>query len=54
MVTFNEAMDTALVLSPATTFTSATQYSFKDPQTGDMTLTFKPMSSTCVEEVMAK
>ena len=42
-------MDTALVLSPATTFMSATQYSFKDLQTGDMTLTFGPMSS--VEEV---
>ena len=49
LVIFNEAMDTALVLSPATTFMSATQYSFKDPQTGDMTLTFGPMSS--VEEV---
>ena len=49
LVIFNEAMDTALVLSPATTFMSATQYSFKDPQTGGMTLTFGPMSF--VEEV---
>ena len=49
LVIFNEAMDTAMVLSPATTFMSATQYSFKDPQTGDMVLTFGPMSS--VEEV---
>ena len=45
MVIFNEAMDTALVLSPATTFMSATQSSFKDPQTGNTTLTFGPMSS---------
>jgi hypothetical protein len=50
LVIFNEGMDTALVLSPATTFMSATQYSFKDPQTGDMTLTFGPMSS--IEEVL--
>lgn len=50
LVIFNEAMDTALVLSPATTFMSATQYSFKDPRTGDMTLTFGPMSS--IEEVL--
>ena len=40
LVIFSEAMDTALVLSPATTFMSATQYSFKDPQTGNMNLTF--------------
>ena len=45
MVIFNEAMDTAVVLSPATTFMSATQSSFKDPQTGSTTLTFGPMSS---------
>ena len=45
LVIFNEAMDTALVLSPATTFMSATQYSFKDTKSGDTTLTFGPMSS---------
>ena len=49
LVIFNEAMDTAMVLSPATTFMSATQHSFKDPQTGNMTLTFGPMSS--IDEV---
>ena len=45
LVIFNEAMDTAVVLSPATTFMSAAQSNFKDPQTGDTTLTFGPMSS---------
>ena len=50
LVIFNEGMDTALVLSPATTFMSATQYSFKDPQSGDRTITFGPMSS--VEKVL--
>ena len=50
LVIFNKAMDTTLVLSPATTFMSATQYSFKNIQTGDMTLTFGPMSS--IDEVL--
>ena len=49
MVIFNEAMNTAVVLSPATTLIlchgSATQSSFKDPLTGVTTLTFGPMSS---------
>ena len=45
LVVFNEAMDTAVVLSPATTFMSAAQSNFKDPQTGDTTLTFGPLGS---------
>ena len=45
LVVFNSAMDTALVMSPATTFMSANQYSFKDDQTGETVLTFGPMSS---------
>ena len=45
LVVFNSAMDTALVLSPATTFMSANQYSSKDDQTGETVLTFGPMSS---------
>jgi hypothetical protein len=45
LAVFNSAMDTALVLSPATTFMSANQYSFKDDQTGETLLTFGPMSS---------
>ena len=49
LVVFNSAMDTALVLSPATTFMSANQYSFKDDQTGETVLTFGPMSS--IDEV---
>ena len=49
LVVFNAAMDTALVLSPATTFMSANQYSFKDDQTGETVLTFGPMSS--IDEV---
>ena len=49
LVIFNEAMDTAVVLSPATTFMSATQSSFKDQQTGVTALTFGPMSS--IDEV---
>lgn len=50
LVIFNEAMTTALVLSPATTFMSATQHSFKDEQTGETMLTFGPMTS--IEEVI--
>ena len=42
---FNKVMDTAVVLSPATTFMSAAQSNFKDPQTGDTTLTFGPLGS---------
>ena len=51
LVVFNSAMDTALVLSPATNFMSANQYSFKDDQTGEFqtVLTFGPMSS--IDEV---
>ena len=45
LVVFNADMDTALVLSPATTFMSATQYSFKDEQTNETVMTFGPMSS---------
>ena len=45
LVVFNSTMDTALVLSPATTFMSVNQYSFKDDQTGETLLTFGPMSS---------
>ena len=50
LVVFNSAMDTALVLSPASTFISANQYSFKDVQTGETVLTFGPMSS--IDEVI--
>lgn len=49
LVIYNQAMDTAVVLSPATTFMSSTLNSFKDPQTNDTTLTFGPMSS--IDEV---
>ena len=49
LVVFNEDMDTAMVLSPATTFMSATQYSFKDENTNDTVITFGPMSS--IDEV---
>ena len=49
LVVFNADMDAALVLSPATTFMSATQYSFKDEQTDDTLITFGPMSS--IDEV---
>ena len=49
LVVFDEAMDTALVLSPASTFMSATQTSFKNNLTGESTLTFGPMSS--IEQV---
>ena len=45
LVIFNQAMDTAVVLSPATTFMSAAQSNYKDPQTGDTTLTFGPLGS---------
>ena len=45
LVVFNSTMDTALVLSPATTSMSVNQYSFKDDQTGETLLTFGPMSS---------
>ena len=45
LVVFNADMDTALVLSPATTFMSATQYSFQDNQTNETIVTFGPMSS---------
>ena len=45
LVVFNADMDTALVLSPATSFMSATQYSFKDEQTNETVMTFGPMSS---------
>ena len=45
LVVFNSAMDTALVLSPASTFMSATQYNYKDNQTKDTIITFGPMSS---------
>ena len=38
-------MDTALVLSPATTFMSATQYNYQDSQTKERIITFGPMSS---------
>ena len=50
LVVFNSAMDTALMLSPASTFMSANQYSFKDDQTGETVLTFGPMSS--IDEVI--
>lgn len=46
---YNQAMDTTVVLSPATTFMSSTLNSFKDPQTNDTSLTFGPMSS--IDEV---
>ena len=49
LVIYNQAMDTAVVLSPATTFMSATLNSSKDPQTNDTALTFGPMSS--IDEV---
>lgn len=49
LVIFNEAMDTAVVLSPATTFMSAMQYNFDDPQSGDRILTFGPMRT--IDEV---
>ena len=39
LVIFNEAMDTAVVLSPATSFMSAMVHCFKDELTGDMTIT---------------
>ena len=52
LVVFNSAMDTALVLSPASTFMSANQYSFKDDQTGETVLTFGPMSS--IDEVTSQ
>lgn len=45
LVVFNKNMDTALVLSPATTFMSATQYSFQNEQTNETIITFGPMSS---------
>lgn len=45
LVVFSEAMDSAIVLSPASTFMSAAQSNFKDPQTGDTTLTFGPLGS---------
>ena len=45
LVVFNADMDAALVLSPATTFMSATQYSFKDNQTNNTVITFGPMST---------
>ena len=38
------------MLSPASTFMSANQYSFKDDQTGETVLTFGPMSS--IDEVI--
>ena len=44
-VIFDEVMDTAVVLSPATTFMSAMVDSFKDELAGDMTITFGSMSS---------
>ena len=50
LVVFNSAMDTALVLSPATTFMSATQYNYQDDQTKDRIITFGPMSS--IDEVL--
>ena len=50
LVVFNEDMDAALVLSPATTFMSATQYSFQDKQTNETVITFGPMSS--IDEVL--
>ena len=50
LVVFNSAMDTTLVLSPASTFMSATQYSYKDSQTKDTIITFGPMSS--INEVL--
>lgn len=49
LVVFDDTMDTALVLSPASTFMSATQTSFKNNMTGENTLTFGPMSS--IEQV---
>ena len=49
LVVFNADMDAAMVLSPATTFMSATQYSFKDDITNDTVVTFGPMSS--IDEV---
>ena len=49
LVVFNADMDAALVLSPATTFMSATQNSFKDEQTNETVITFGPMSS--IDEV---
>ena len=49
LVVFNADMDAALVLSPATTFMSATQYSFKDEQTNETVITFGPMST--IDEV---
>ena len=52
LIFFNEVMDTAVVLSPATTFMSAMVDSFKDELTGDMTITFGPMSS--INEVVTK
>ena len=50
LVVFNADMDTAMVLSPATTFMSATQYSFKDENTNNTVITFGPMSS--IDEVI--
>ena len=50
LVVFNSAMDTALVLSPATTFMSANQYNYQDDQTKDRIITFGPMSS--IDEVL--
>ena len=45
LVLFNASMNAALVLSPATTFMSATQYSYQDDQTNDTVIAFGPMSS---------
>ena len=45
LVIFNQDMDTAVVLSPATTFMSSASNSFQDDQTSETTLTFGPMSS---------
>ena len=50
LVVFNSAMDTALVMSPASTFMSATQYNYQDNQTKDTIITFGPMSS--INEVL--
>ena len=49
LVIFNEDMDTAVVLSPATTFMSVTSDSFKDEQTNETAITFGPMGS--IDEV---
>ena len=49
MTIFNEAMDITVVLSPATTFMSATVNSVEDDQTNETSVTFGPMSS--IDEV---